>query len=102
MSMDDLYAQFPDVHPNIVLKTDVLRQGLKISESTQREFNGRDDILWRGFHVFVFLPYGNTNPLRSPSRHPRPSWPQPSVSASQLPPQHHEFEFGLTHKANFS
>ena len=45
MSMDDLYAQSPDVHPNIVLKTDVLRQGVKISESAQREFNGRDDIL---------------------------------------------------------
>jgi hypothetical protein len=54
MTMTDLYTQFPDVHPNIVLKTDVLRQGLKISESAQREFNGRDDILWRGFHVFSY------------------------------------------------
>ena len=54
MTMTDLYTQFPDVHPNIVLKTDVLRQGLKISESAQREFNRRDDILWRGFHVFSY------------------------------------------------
>jgi len=54
MTMTDLYTQFPDVHPNIVLKTDVLRQGLKISESAQREFNGRDDILWRGFHIFSY------------------------------------------------
>ena len=44
MSMTDLYKQFPDVHPNIVLKTDVLRQGLKISESAQQEFNKKDDI----------------------------------------------------------
>ena len=27
---------------------------LKISESAQREFNGRDDILWRGFHIFSY------------------------------------------------
>jgi hypothetical protein len=31
MGMEDLYQKFSDVHPNIVLKTDVLRQGLKIS-----------------------------------------------------------------------
>ena len=44
MSMTDLYQQFSDIHPNIVLKTDVLRQGLKISESAQQEFNKKDDI----------------------------------------------------------
>ena len=54
MSVADLYRQFSDVHPNIVLKTDVLRQGLRISERAQREFNGRDDILWRGFHLFSY------------------------------------------------
>jgi len=54
MSMTDLYQQFSDVHPNIVLKTDVLRQGLKISESAQQEFNKKDDILWRGFHIFSY------------------------------------------------
>jgi len=54
MSMTDLYKLFPDVHQNIVLKTDVLRQGLKISEKAQREFNRRDDILWRGFHIFSY------------------------------------------------
>jgi len=54
MSMSDLYKQFPDVHPNIVLKTEVLRQGLKISERARQEFNRRDDILWRGFHLFSY------------------------------------------------
>lgn len=49
MSMADLYKRFADVHPNIGLKTDVLRQGLKISQSAQQEFNRRDDLLWRGF-----------------------------------------------------
>lgn len=54
MSITDLYNHFPDVHPNIVLKTDVLRQGLKISERAQQEFNRRNDILWRGFHLFSY------------------------------------------------
>lgn len=54
MRMEDLYKQFTDVHPNIVLKTDVLRQGLKVSEKAQEEFNQRDDILWRGFHIFSY------------------------------------------------
>jgi len=27
--------------------------------------------------------------------------PVPSISASELPPQHHEVEFSLTHKINF-
>ena len=54
MSIEDLYRQFQDVHPNIVLKTDVLRQGLRISERAQQEFNRRDDILWRGFHLFSY------------------------------------------------
>ncbi len=54
MSMTDLYKRFPDVHPNIVLKTDVLRQGLKISKRAQQEFNHRDDILWKGFHIFSY------------------------------------------------
>lgn len=54
MSMTELYKRFPDVHPNIVLKTDVLRQGLKISERARQEFNQRDDILWRGFHLFSY------------------------------------------------
>jgi hypothetical protein len=41
---------------------------------------------------------------------PGRAWPQPptipadkpSISASELPPQHHEVEIGLTHKVNFS
>ena len=30
------------------------------------------------------------------------AWPQPSISASELLPQHHGVDFGLTHKVNFS
>ncbi len=32
---------------------------------------------------------------------PGQAWPQSSISASELPPQHHEVEFSLTHKINF-
>lgn len=55
MSIHDDYNSFPDVHPNIVLKTDVLRQGMKISESAQKEFNQRDDILWRDSISFPMI-----------------------------------------------
>ena len=32
MSMTELYKSFPDVHPNIVMQTEVLRQGIQMSE----------------------------------------------------------------------
>jgi len=62
-------------------------------------------IFW---YFLDFPPFWQGQALRSPSRHPSPSWPQPStipadkpsVSASELPPQHHEVEYGLTHKVN--
>lgn len=60
MSIVEQYHRFPDVHPNIVLKADLLRQGLKLSESARKEFNGRDDILWRGFHIFSYDAGENT------------------------------------------
>jgi hypothetical protein len=54
MSIVDYYNRFPDVHPNIVLKTDLLRQGVAIAEQARQEFSRRDDILWRGFHLFSY------------------------------------------------
>jgi hypothetical protein len=54
MSIEKLYKNFPDVHPNIVLKTDVLRQGIDISEAAQKQFNQRDDLCWKGFHLFSY------------------------------------------------
>lgn len=54
MSITELYNRFPDVHPNIVLKTDVLRQGLNITRRSREEFNQMDDVLWRGFHLFSY------------------------------------------------
>jgi hypothetical protein len=54
MSMTELYKQFPDVHPNIVLKTDVLRQGIQITERARKQFDKMEDVLWRGFHLFSY------------------------------------------------
>jgi len=54
MSIEDLYKQFSDVHPNIVLKTDVIRQGIDVSEAAINHFRQRDDLLWKGFHLFSY------------------------------------------------
>lgn len=54
MSIEKLYRQFPDVHSNIVLKTDVLRQGIDISGAAIENFRRRDDLLWKGFHLFSY------------------------------------------------
>src|SRR4030065_2112637 len=54
MSIEKLYKQYPDVHPNIVLKTDILRQGIDVSEAAERQFKQRDDLLWKGFHLFSY------------------------------------------------
>ncbi len=53
-TIEDLYKKFPDVHPNIVLKTDILRQGIDVSEAAERQFKQRDDLLWKGFHLFSY------------------------------------------------
>lgn len=54
MSVDKLYKQFPDVHPNIVLKTDILLQGVDFSKEAVENFKQRDDLLWKGFHLFSY------------------------------------------------
>ena len=52
--MEDLYKKFPDVHPNIILKTEILRLGLDISDQAIENFRQRDDLVWKGFHLFSF------------------------------------------------
>jgi hypothetical protein len=54
MGIENLYRQFPDVHPNIVLKTDMLRQGIDVSKAAMENFRQRDDLLWKGFHLFSY------------------------------------------------
>ncbi len=54
MSIYTLYKRFPDVHPNIILKTDVLRQGIAISKAAAEQFRQMEDVLWKGFHFFSY------------------------------------------------
>src|SRR4030042_5283405 len=66
-SIEALDKKFPDIHPNIVLKTEILRLGLDISDQAIAHFKGRDDLLWKGFHLFSYdwhktKVYGNKIP----------------------------------------
>jgi hypothetical protein len=86
--------QYPEVYPPMA--------GLHRLIFEERDgFKGK-----RSPNFLDFLPSWQDQDPREPSRYPRPSlaqaWSQPSISASELPPQHHEVEFGLTHKGNVS
>ena len=54
MSIETWHKEFPDVHPHIVLKTDLLRQGIDITKAAVEQFQKRDDLLWKGYHLFSF------------------------------------------------
>jgi len=54
MSIETLYKQFADVHPNIVLKLELLIRGIDISKAAVQNFQQRDDLLWKGYHLFSF------------------------------------------------
>ena len=54
MAIEKLYKQFADVHPYIVMKTDILRLGIDISQPAVENFRQRDDLLWKGFHLFSY------------------------------------------------
>lgn len=54
VGMEEFYSRFPDVHPSIVLKTDIIRTGIDISEKAKEDFESRDDLLWKGFHMFSY------------------------------------------------
>lgn len=68
MPIEEEYRRYPDVHPNIVLKTDILRQGIQITEAVSQNFSQRDDLLWKGFHLFSYdyqktMVYGDKVPV---------------------------------------
>jgi hypothetical protein len=54
MPIEQMFKKFPDIHPTIVLKTDILRQGIDISKTAVANFSKRDDLLWKGFHLFSY------------------------------------------------
>jgi hypothetical protein len=54
MPIEQMFRKYPDIHPTIVLKTDILRQGIDISKAAVDNFSKRDDLLWKGFHLFSY------------------------------------------------
>ena len=64
----------------------------------RRERSKRDGVT-RMFLDFSFVRQDQATD--SLSWHPYPSQPLSSILASQLPPQHHDVKFNLTHKINF-
>jgi len=54
VGMEEIYKRFPDVHPNIVLKTDIMRNGIDLGEEARENFDQRDDLLWKGYHMFSY------------------------------------------------
>ena len=54
MSIYDEYKRYPDVHPTIILKTDVVRQGIAISKRATEQFAQMDNVAWRGYHMFSY------------------------------------------------
>lgn len=54
MSIEQVYKQFSDVHPNIILKTAVLRDGMQISQEAQQQFLQMEDVEWKGMHLFSY------------------------------------------------
>ena len=54
MSIYDEYKRYPDVHPNIILKTDMVRQGIAVSKRATEQFRQMDDVAWRGYHFFSY------------------------------------------------
>lgn len=54
MAIFDEYKRYPDVHPNIILKTDLVRLGIKIGKGASKRFQELDDIAWKGYHFFSY------------------------------------------------
>ncbi|MCL5959360.1 MAG: hypothetical protein M1358_08580 [Chloroflexi bacterium] len=52
MELFEAFAAFPDVEKSIIVKSDVLRQGLRISAPAGHALSRRDDVLFKGFMLF--------------------------------------------------
>lgn len=53
-SIHERYQQFSDIHPNIVLKADILRQGLSITEAARNQLQQMDDLHCKGYFLFSY------------------------------------------------
>ena len=50
--LHEYYEQFSDVHPKIIRKIEINREGIGVTKAAKEWFAARDDILWKGFMMF--------------------------------------------------
>jgi len=51
--MQSYYNQYPDVHPSIIIKTEVLRMGVKFTERAKEQAKSLDTV-FKGYHLFSY------------------------------------------------
>ena len=54
MTIFDEYKRYPDVHPNIILKTDLVRLGINVGPRAAKRFQELEDLAWKGYHMFSY------------------------------------------------
>jgi len=54
MNLFEAFEAFPDVAKPIIIKTDIVRLGVKFGERALQIFKKRDDILFKGYHLFSY------------------------------------------------
>ena len=54
MELFQAFDNFPDVARPIIIKSDVVRLGVKFGEKAREIFKENDDILYKGYHLFSY------------------------------------------------
>lgn len=54
MNLFEAFDAFPEVAKPIIIKSDVVRLGIRFGDKAQEAFRGRDDITYKGFHLFTY------------------------------------------------
>jgi hypothetical protein len=52
MEVVEAFDAFPDIQKHIIIKSDLLRLGVKFGEAAKANFNKREDILYKGARLF--------------------------------------------------
>ena len=55
MNLFEAVEGFPDIAQPIIIKTDIVRLGVKFGEKARQTFKERTDILFKGYHLFLSL-----------------------------------------------
>jgi hypothetical protein len=54
MHLFEAFDTFPEVAKPIIIKSDALRLGMRVSDNARAVFRQRDDITYKGFHLFTY------------------------------------------------